>query len=78
MFPLKQSLEEHPASCNDPQQSFDHYRRRSAETCTRFSLCGVILIYTKIKNLFLRCQSHRASAGLSKGWTINANNQNCN
>ena len=36
------------------------------------SLCGVILKYATITNLFLRYHYHRASGGLNKSWRITA------
>ena len=47
-------------------------KRRSAGTFTRLSLCGAILKYTTITNLFLRCHSHRESHGLNKNRIITA------
>ena len=46
--------------------------QRSAETFTRLSLCGAILKYTTITNIFLRCHSHRISGGLSKSRIMSA------
>ena len=43
-----------------------HFSTRSVESFTRLYLCWVILKYTTMTNLFLRCHSHRASGGLSK------------
>ena len=45
---------------------------RSADTFIRLSLCGVILKYTKITNLYLWCHSYRASSGLNKSQIITA------
>ena len=43
-----------------------------ADMFSRLSLCGAILKYTTITNIFLQYHSHRASGGLNKSRIITA------